>query len=177
MPRNILIRNFLLILAVVGALATACGSQQEAPPPPGGIFHPSPTDIDKPSQPLPSGVERGAGDEPMPEPEYRSDVARYRACGAFTAISQLAAEAASPRVSADGSTTKPDGSALIRLANALQSLDRRNLAASLQTAVSAHATTLTSLGTLINHNAAAEAIDSMKAVSLATGDTVKALCN
>lgn len=175
MPRNSLIRK-LLILAAVGLLATACGPEQEAPSPPRGILHPSPAGVDGPRVP-PGGVRTDPGHEPMPEPEYRSDVARDRACGAFTAISQLAAEAASPRVSADGSTTKPDGPALIRLANALQSLDRRNLAASLQTAVSAHATTLTSLGTLINHNAAAEAIDSMKAVSLATGDTVKTLCN
>ncbi len=113
----------------------------------------------------------------MPQPEYRSDVARDRACGAFTAISQLASEAASPKVGLDSSTTKPDGPAFIRLANALQSLDRRNLATPLQAAVSAHAVTLTSLGTLINHNAAVEAIDTMKTVSLATGDTVKTLCN
>lgn len=175
MPRNSLIKKFTILL-VVGVLATACGGEREAPSPPRDVLHPSPADFGDPPLP-PGGARTDPGRNPMPQPEYRSDVARDRACGAFTAISQLAVETASPKVAADGLTAKPDGQALIRLANALQSLDRRNLATSLQTAVSAHATTLTSLGTLINHNAAVEAIDSMKAVSLATGDTVKTLCN
>lgn len=161
-----------LLVAAVLAMGTAgCAAppifdswNEPSDPPPheqGGALSPLPR------------VEKG--DEKMPRSEGPPQIGRERACGAFDALEGLARSIIAPPVQPVPGAERPQGD-LIVVANALNAVDRRDLSPAMNAAIRAHAVALTNLGALVNHKASREDVESMATVAIATGSTLRTLC-
>ncbi|MEW2484186.1 hypothetical protein AB0876_31835 [Mycobacterium sp. NPDC049093] len=147
-----------IILAAIAAIVTSCSTD----------------DLTPANTPLPEPVTTAAK---RPTSSGPPPMSQAHACGAFAAISQLAHEAIAPAPDPGNPAPHPDGTHVITYASALQTLDRQELSAPMNAAITAYAYALTNLGSLINHGASREDIDSMATVADTTGRTVQALCD
>lgn len=98
------------------------------------------------------------------------------ACGALVALDRLSGTARAPKTELGNPTPITNGDELIKLATALQSVDRDGLPRPMDAAINAHATALSNLGELVRQRADSRAISSMSRVAGSTGQTLTAFC-
>lgn len=161
----------LLVAAVMALGSTGCS--------PASIFEswnepsdPPPHEHEAAPLPLPPAEK---SDDPMPRSEASPQIGRERACGAFDALEGLARTIIAPPAQPVPGAERPQGD-LIAVANALNAVDRRDLSPAMNAAIRAHAVALTNLGALVNHKASREDVQSMSTVAIATGSTLRTLC-
>lgn len=109
-------------------------------------------------------------------PQYPPSIAFARACGALVVLDQLSGTARAPRTQLGNPTPLTNGDELVKLATALQSVDRKGLPRPMDAAINAHATALSSLGELVRQRADSRTISSMSRVADSTGKTLTAFC-
>lgn len=112
-----------------------------------------------------------------PRPYLPPQIAQERACGAVALVDKLAHSAIAAEAAPGTQAPPQDGKALTQLAEALQTMDRSGLPKALQAAITAYAMSLTDQGAAISRNRDQQAHVVFSSVLLATGDTVRALCD
>lgn len=104
-------------------------------------------------------------------------IARERACGAVALVDKLAHNAIAAEAEPGNPAPPQDGKALTQLAESLQTMDRGGLPKALQAAITAYAMSLSDQGAAISRNRDRQTHIVFSSVLLATGDTVRALCD
>lgn len=161
--------KMLLIGTAAILMTSACGAE-------------STTD----DRPTPRGESRAAPPAPIsptqaPKPassgsQSFTSITFERTCGALVVLDQLAGAARSPRTKLGNPTPVTDGDELMKLATALQSVDRDGLPRPMDAAINAHATALSNLGEFVRHRADDSDIGAMRRVADSTGQTLTAFC-
>ncbi|SKF62001.1 Uncharacterised protein [Mycobacteroides abscessus subsp. bolletii] len=163
------IRKVLLATTAAILMASACGGQpaSDGQPTSRGQSRTAPP---VPTSPTLTPKPASSGSQLLPS------IAFARACGALIALDQLAGAARSPTTKLGNPTPITDGDELMKLATALQSVDRDGLPRPMDAAINAHATALSNLGELVRHRADDGDIGSMRRVADSTGQTLTAFC-
>jgi hypothetical protein len=105
----------ILLIGAAGVIATACAAEQD--------HHDPPDDLPHVAAPDAHGCGSNAS-EPQHDTQRPPQIVHERACGAFIAIDKLADDATTPKPDPGKPTPQPNGSTLIGLASALQTMDR-----------------------------------------------------
>lgn len=163
------IPKMLLIGTAAILMTSACGAE------PATDDRPTPRGESRAAPPVPISptfARKPASSGSSSPPSF----AFARACGALAVISQLADTAHAPQTNAADPAPLTNGDGLIKLATALQSVDRDGLPRPMDAAINAHATALSNLGELVRKRADSGAIGSMHRVADSTGQTLTAFC-